>query len=829
MVRIGRESQVTSGPEDGGNSQRTRDSARFDDSRTDVEAGGAHGTLGAEVDTPSAGMSGKARHGVFVAAGLLATTAQVLLLRELVVDVAGDEAAIGVGLAAWLAGIAAGAAVARRRGPASSPRDASRGLTALALLPALSIVLGRVLRYVLCANAGELPGLPLTVGLALATLLPAGAAVGWVFTALASAASRLWRAGEAVARLYVSESLGSIAGGLLVTLLAGPVLPLRLAAMLAALASLLVLLSRRSGLVDPRHPLSAALLASVLLVAGARPLDALAERVRFAAAAPGVPLIAATDTPYQHLVVGGGEVRHLYASGQYTGSFPDPYWAESQGHLVALLAPRVDRVLLLGGSERGLVPVLLRHPVARLTVVEPDPDALSFLGPQLPPADRAALRDPRVLLAHDDPRRYLSRAEAGPFDLVLLLGPDPSTLLRARLATVEFFRLVASRLGPDGVLVVSLPTAPTVLTGETEALAGVLVRSIREALPVVHAIPSSDALAVAGLRSSAVTLDPTVLARRWTERRVSSPSFDAALLPVLLPPDRVAEHEARLDAAARRAPASSDDRPISFLHALARRQQIVSNARGGAIGLALSVPLPLLVTLAFVPSLLATFRMLGRRTPGERAAGLAAHAVAVTGAAGLGWSLLVLFAFQTHAGALYGQLGALVALFMLGLAIGGAAVGVAAARFFSRTSRHGAGPSAATGHGRRLLRLALGAAFAYGVLLPAALLSAARIPRAGPFALLLAYGLLLLLAGVVTGTVFPAAAELRIAHGDPAGVAAGRLETADHVGAALAALTGAVFFVPLLGLTRSAVLLAALLAVPLVMALRVPAEQARSS
>jgi hypothetical protein len=38
----------------------------------------------------------------------------VLLLRELVVDVAGDEAAIGVGLAAWLGGIAAGASVARR-------------------------------------------------------------------------------------------------------------------------------------------------------------------------------------------------------------------------------------------------------------------------------------------------------------------------------------------------------------------------------------------------------------------------------------------------------------------------------------------------------------------------------------------------------------------------------------------------------------------------------------------------------------------------------------------------------------------------------------------
>ena len=47
-----------------------------------------------------------AQHGAFFAAGFLAVAAQVLLLRELVVDVAGDELAIGVGLGAWLLGIA---------------------------------------------------------------------------------------------------------------------------------------------------------------------------------------------------------------------------------------------------------------------------------------------------------------------------------------------------------------------------------------------------------------------------------------------------------------------------------------------------------------------------------------------------------------------------------------------------------------------------------------------------------------------------------------------------------------------------------------------------
>ena len=91
------------------------------------------------------------------------------------------------------------------------------------------------------------------------------------------------------------------------------------------------------------------------------------------------------------------------------GSFPDPYGASSLGHLLALLVPRPRSVLLVGGVERGLVPVLLRHPVERLVVLEPDAAAFAFLLGRLPEADRAALRDPRVRVVHEDPRRFVAQ------------------------------------------------------------------------------------------------------------------------------------------------------------------------------------------------------------------------------------------------------------------------------------------------------------------------------------------------------------------------------------------------------------------------------------
>jgi spermidine synthase len=763
------------------------------------------------IRTAHPGVDWLVRHAAFLAAGLLATAAQVLLLRELVVDVAGDEAAIGVGLAAWLVGIAAGAAAARRRRAAAAPRDAALGLALLALLPPVGILAGRLLRLALAPGAGELPGLGLALVLSLATLAPPGAAVGWTFTALAASASRRWEAGEAIARVYVVESLGSLVGGAAVTLLAGAWLPpFRLSALLGAAGALLALASVRGGTVGRAWTHAGASLACLTLAVAAPSLDRYTERARFSGTAPGLTLRGAVDTPYQHLALGGDDVMHLYASGQYAGSFPDPYAAESLGNLLALLAPRPWSVLLLGGVERGLVPVLLRHGIGRLVVVDPDPAAFAFLLERLPESDRAALRDRRVLVVHDDPRRFVARSPVGGrFDLALLLVGEPATLLRARLATVEFLSALTSRLRPEGVVAITVRTTPFALAGETEALAGSLVRSLQEAATVVRATPGPDALLVAGWSSSAVTLDPGVLAARWRERGVASPTFDPAMLPALLAPDRVASEEEALLAAAARAEASRDDRPVSFLHALARRQQATAGAWGRLVAAASRIPPPVLVALAFLPSLVVVARRVtAGGLPGRRAAAVASHAVAVVGAAGMGWWLLLLFSFQTHAGALYGWLGGLAAAFMLGLAIGATLAPRAA---FAEGERDTATlPGSVRG-----LTLALGAATAFAALLPWTLPAAARASGGSTFAALLSHGALLLAAGVVTGGVFPLAAEVRLAAGDGPGQAAGRLETADHVGAAAAALLGAVLFVPRLGISGSAWLLAALLAIAL--------------
>ncbi len=722
----------------------------------------------------------------FAAAGFAAAAAQVLLLRELLVCAAGDEAAIGAGLAVWLLGIAFGAEARRR---ARRPLPPGALLALLAAAGGMGIVVLRLLRAAAAPPSGELPGLGLVLLLASASLLPAGALVGASFSALAAHAATLLPPGEALARLYVVESLGSLLAGASASLLLGTLLSPFPAALLAGLAAaLLAVFAAVPGLGAART--AVALLALVSLAAG--PLDEATERRRFEALSPSAPLAAVRDTPHAHLALAAGEPAALFESGAFSAVLPDPWTGETLAHLAASLAESPRRVLLLGGVERGLLRFLLRHGPERVDVVVSDPRALAFLRDRLPREERAALRDPRVALVEDDPRRFLARSRAT-WDLVLLLGPDPVTLARARLLTKESFRAAAARLSPRGALVVSLRTSSAALAGETAALGGSVLGALRSALPVVRATPGPDTLLVAGFDRTAVTLDPAVAAARFRSRGIVAEAFAPELFPLLLAPANVARIEAALDDAARRAAPSSDDRPVSLLHALARRHDETASLAGRGLGALGRLPAPLLALLVLLPSAGLALRSAVRAVP-LRAAAL--HGAAATGAAGMALSFLLLLSYQAREGALYGALGALTAAFMLGLAAGAAGARRAVRRRPGREAR--VLVATLLGAGLLLALLAL--------LLPAfAAFSAA--PAAASFG---AHAALLLLAGGATGALFPVSSAAFLAAGDDAGTAAGRFAAADHLGGAAAALLAGVVLVPALGMRATGLLAAAL-------------------
>lgn len=736
---------------------------------------------------------------LFFAAGGLALAVQVTLLRELMVALQGDEAAVGLGLAAWLAGIAAGAVLARRLVGQAPGKWAVLGFALLAAAGPVEVIAARLGRWALAPPPGELLSLGPAILLAAGVLAPAGSLVGLTFTALATAAPGAgWRPGEGLARLYILESLGSLAGGLLVTFLMVPLLePLKGTLLSGSLWLLVGYSAARRGLVPGGRalPLLGLVLAVLALPPLSRPLDEATVRARFRGVAPGIPLRAWIDTPYQHTAIGGDSPWHLYSGGQYAGSFPDPSEDEALALRLLSLAPRPESVLVVGSGFVGPLRFLLDRQVKHLDLVEIDRRALDLVRKYLPSGYDTALGDPRVRIVTDDPRRFLARP-GGKYDLILILEPPPVTLFLARLSTVEFYRLCRGRLARDGVLVVRHETAPNVLTGETAALGGSVWGALRRVFPVVHAGPGPDSLLVAGTDPGAVTLDPGVLARRFQNRGVRSEVFVPGLFPILFPPERVASQEKALDRAAALVSPSRDGRPVSFLHALARRQQLAGSLLAPLLGWASRAPEAWLVSLALLPSILFLGGMALHRDPGRALPLAAAHAVAVTGGCGMAWSLLILFSYQARAGALYGRIGLLTALFMLGLAGGGLAL----AR----------GAELSAGRARRWLPAVTAAALLFSLAVPGLLrrLGDPGLQRIGIPDLL--HGALLLAAGAVTGSLFPVAAGSLLSSRRGIRETAGGLEAADHWGAAVAALLGGVIYIPALGLAATAWLLAAL-------------------
>ena len=438
-----------------------------------------------------------------------------------------------------------------------------------------------------------------------------------------------------------------------------------------------------------------------------------------------------------------------------------------RAHLMMLLHRRPKRVLAVGALADGTVTTLLEHPLERLDLVEEDPAAIRLLPRWYGAPLAAALADPRVHALAVDPVRAVR--EGGPWDLVLLLDPDPASLRRNRTRTLELFGAIAGRLAPGGRVVVATSVPDTYLGGAGGRLLSVLAATLRTVFPEVRGVPGERTLLVAGASLDDLAR-PEILQRRWNGLGLDDPVFRAELVPVLLDPARAAVLDRFLAAA--RGPVDTVRYPAAVLPAMAlvegRGLPRLAPAleRLGREGVRVAEAAAVLLGV-----LLAAGGLVGRRAAGEAAA-------FAVGLGAMGAFVLLLAAWQSVHGSVFTEIGALTAGFMAGAAGGAALASGRAAR------------------GRWHVLAFLGLAL---VLMLAGSAVVVRVPAAIPA--------LLVVAGGLAGLAFPGAAE-RTGEGS---AAAGRGFAADEAGAALGALSCGLLL-PVVGAGPLAVALACLLA-----------------
>ncbi len=744
---------------------------------------------------------------VVVAFGAFTLAAQTVLFREYLVACNGGEIAVGLFYASWFLWIAVGA-LAHRWLPRRQGDEVRRLLALVALyLPAAAVQMAalRSLRALAGVPAADVFPVDTLAWITLATNAPVGLITGMTFPVVCALAARGHAGdepGRAATRGYILESVGSFAGGLVATLLVllavSPVGVFSAAALALTGAAVALAVRRQAWRLTTVLALEAALALALLATPLGARLEGAAEGRRFAHAVPGIEHLISVDTPYRHLALGRhGTQLVALSDGTPLAALPARDADVPTAALLAAQRPGAETILVIGQGAEGLVAELLGYRPGRLIHLQPDERAARALEPHLPPALAGSLGDPALERAFGDPRRFLREFAAGRdrVDLVVLAVGDPTTASANRLATREFHGLCEAALADDGVLATRISSTVNYLGQASASYGASALLTLRDTFDEVALLPGETTWLVAGA-AGVPTADPGELARRYRTLPTTRRAVPADTFANLVDPRRVASVTATYEEAARgreRALRNRDARPVTYLLQLG----VLAGAGGAGIADALPAFRRGGVWLFVIPLLVAGAVAL-RRTllwpePGAERRRAGPLLLGLAGAAAIALQVCLILSFQTRFGDLFAQVGWLNALFMAGLA-GGAAVG-------NRWARRG---------GTRAATAFCGAAIALCLVASRAMpwLQAAEGDWAG-----IVYYLLILAGGGVFGAGFPVAGALVSRAGDGAGRVGALLESADHWGAAAGAALVGVAMVPLLGPSRTALVLGFALAV----------------
>ncbi len=400
---------------------------------------------------------------VFVS-GAVSLIYEVFWTRLLGHLLGGSLYAFATMLASFLAGIALGSALASRLADSSDRSAAGFAWAQVGIAACTAASFGFVVRSasgpVFGWNLGE--GLAADALLAAIALLPAAFFIGATFPfAVRVLADRARDAAPASARVYGWSTLGSIigavAGGLFLLPAAGFAGTLEI-----AMASNLVLAAAAALFLGNRRPRIAAIaagaIAILLIIPPSTPWSVLRR---------GTLQPTSIDGPAVHFGVGRNATVLLSESlgrwtlssnglpegsierpGIPTGGYQVTRWL---GSLASLLRPQTRTMMVIGlGAGEALEAI--PSSVDTIDVIELEPEIVQA---NLAVAGRRRhdpLSDPRVNLLINDARAALLLSNRT-FDAIVSQPSHPWTAGSANLYTHEFFELVRSRLGPDGVFV----------------------------------------------------------------------------------------------------------------------------------------------------------------------------------------------------------------------------------------------------------------------------------------------------------------------------------------------------------------------------------------
>ncbi len=607
--------------------------------------------------------------------GISSIVAQILLMREFLVSFLGNELTLGVILANWMILEAAGAFVLGKSVERTEKRLEIYVLLQIIFSLALpfAVYLARIFKNILLTTPGEGLGFAQVFYASLLILLPVAVSHGALFTYGSKLYSQyLQEEAPSIGRVYALETAGSVIGGISITFFLVQFLNSFEIAFVIALLNTLISTSlfweRERPLTGFRNVLG---YLSILLTLSFAYLllGPYAEKIHLSSIRSQwkeLQVIHYENSVYGNVTVTKrGEQFTFFTDGvpSITTPVPDTASIEDFVHFPMLIHEKPDSVLVLGGGAGGMIYEILKYPVPHVDYVELDPLLLRLAQKFRTPLTEAELSDKRVTIRYADARFFMNRT-LDQFDMIFIGPSSPQDLRTNRVFSSEFFFIAKQKMCPDGIIVLNLPGSLTYISPELRDLNGCIWDTLKGVYQYIRIIPGDTNLYLASDSEKLCHVTAEELIKRLEERKIKTRLFTKPYVEYRLNERWLKWFLKSMEG--KRININSDFRPLGVFFSLSYWNALFSPYLAGVFkwfaGLSIAVGVVVVALFTFlIGALFLKWPSTSRCSP--------SYAILTSGFSAMIFDLAIIFTFQTLYGYLYHQIGLLVAVFMVGVAL----------------------------------------------------------------------------------------------------------------------------------------------------------------
>lgn len=453
--------------------------------------------------------------------GFIAIATQIILLREFLTLISGNELVIGIILANWMLLTGFGAYLGKFIG--NKENRAPWILTLLGILAFIPIVTVLILHnaWYSLFLPGMMAGILHVFYYSLIILFPFCVISGILFTLFAQEESVITNKNR-IGDVYAWESFGSLIGGIIINFIL--IWISTTFQSLYIVMIVVVMVTVYLGIKNGQY-LKSGLIIIAAFIFGYFFLNKEQDKKVREMAFPSQELVYMSDSPFGiFAITEQGDQLNYYENNILMASSGDIITKEESVHLAMVQHKDPKTVLVLSGLISGIIEEVSEYEIRHVDYVDINPEVFNIAKHILNTELYQTLN-----LIECDPVRFL-RKNNNKYDVVLINFPKPSTIQLNRYYTKEFFQLLKENINEDAVVSLSMPSSANYLGDEVKKLLSIIFKTLSSEFKNVLIFPASENFLIASDNDLTYKITETIEYLNIPTEYVNSYYFDDYLL-----------------------------------------------------------------------------------------------------------------------------------------------------------------------------------------------------------------------------------------------------------------------------------------------------------